>query len=202
MESRRRLPGISWETGNKTAGRGRETRVSGWVFLAAFLAYLALSLLITWPLITETNDHLPGPSNDSLRHYWDGWWTRRALTRDHQLYHTPYLHHPNGISPVSHEAAGFRIVGGLMPEHLVGRVSAYGWVALTEAKDQSARVSVWVTRANMACSPAPSSSKTRSRSCLRPCLALQWSPCAKIQPLAPCMSRSRSWWTPFRPRLA
>ena len=104
--------------------------VPGWALLAAFAAYVSVSLLMTWPLITEMNDHLPGPSNDSLRHYWDGWWIRRALIEGHRLYHTPYLYHPNGVSLVSHNIAWFNVVTRLILEPVLGGVPAYNWSVL------------------------------------------------------------------------
>ena len=53
--------------------------------------------------------NFPGDSNDSLHHYWNGWWVKRALSAGQSPYWTPYLHYPDGLSLVSHDFAWFNI---------------------------------------------------------------------------------------------
>ena len=87
-----------------------------WIDLTIFLVYLGIALGITWPLAVNLDSHFPGDSNDSLHHYWNGWWVKRALSAGESPYWTPYLHYPDGLSLVSHDFAWFNIAIWLILE--------------------------------------------------------------------------------------
>jgi hypothetical protein len=90
-----------------------------------FLAYFALAIGTTWPLVVNLDSHFPGDSNDSLHHYWNGWWVKRALRAGQSPYWTPYLHYPDGLSLVSHDIAWFNVGIWLILEPLLGGIATY-----------------------------------------------------------------------------
>ncbi|MGD2145145.1 MAG: hypothetical protein PVH41_00450 [Anaerolineae bacterium] len=98
-----------------------------WTDLSVLVIYLATALVITWPLAINLDSHFPGDSNDSLHHYWNGWWVKRALNTGQSPYWTPYLHYPHGLSLVSHDIAWFNIGMWLVLEPLLGGYVAYNW---------------------------------------------------------------------------
>jgi hypothetical protein len=100
------------------------------VIVGILLVYLGVAVLMTWPLVLKIRDHLPGPSNDNLHHYWNGWWMRRALGSGQRLHHTPYLHYPDGLSLVSHDIAWFTVVSWIALEPLLGGLLAYNTTIL------------------------------------------------------------------------
>jgi hypothetical protein len=101
-----------------------------WIDLIILLVYLGIALGITWPLAINMDSHFPGDSNDSLHHYWNGWWVKRALGAGQSPYWTPYLHYPDGLSLVSHDFAWFSIGIWLGLEPLLGGLVAYNWGVL------------------------------------------------------------------------
>ena len=116
--------------GSQVGVRRKDKPLRARVCLVVLLAYLGVAVLMTWPLIANVKDHLPGPSNDNLHHYWNGWWMRRALTTGQPLYHTPYLRYPDGISLVSHDIAWFTVVSWMVLEPVLGGLVAYNWTIL------------------------------------------------------------------------
>lgn len=85
---------------------------------------------MTWPLVLSIRDHVPGPSNDNLHRYWNGWWMRRALGSGQPLYHAPYLHYPDELSLVGHGITWFTIVSYIPLEPLLGGLLAYNTTIL------------------------------------------------------------------------
>lgn len=95
-----------------------------------FFAYFAVAIITTWPLITQLATHLPSNSDDTLVHYWNGWWVQQALLNGRFPYETPYLFYPGGISLVTHNIAWLHIIPWLLLEPLLGGVLAYNLVLL------------------------------------------------------------------------
>jgi hypothetical protein len=62
--------------------------------------YLLLTLLLTYPLVTQIGDHVPGTATWSLDEYgyvWNNWWFKFAvLDRGMNPFHTNYLFYPLG----------------------------------------------------------------------------------------------------------
>ncbi|MBN1814001.1 MAG: hypothetical protein JXA14_19345, partial [Anaerolineae bacterium] len=96
-----------------------------WIDLAILLAYLAVAVGITWPLVTEIDVRLAGDTSDTLLHYWNCWWVKQALTSGQSPFYTRYLYYPTGLSLVSQNFAWGNIVAWLLLEPLVGGFVAY-----------------------------------------------------------------------------
>ena len=66
-------------------------------------AYLVLTLVVTYPLVTQLTTAVPGDGSDSWFHYWNLWWVRRAITTLHtNPYFSTEVHHPDGASLLFH----------------------------------------------------------------------------------------------------
>jgi hypothetical protein len=64
--------------------------------------YLALALVMTWPLALYLTRAVPGDAYDSWMNVWNLWWLRRALLTGANPYFTPLLYHPQGASLLLH----------------------------------------------------------------------------------------------------
>ena len=95
-----------------------------------FLVYSLLTLVMTWPVIAQLNTHLIGTGDDMWVHYWNNWWVKQILRQGGNVYHTPLLFHPTGVSLLHHNFAWLNIVIWLLIEPIVGGIAAYNLVHL------------------------------------------------------------------------
>ena len=66
---------------------------------AILLAYLFLTLALTWPLARVLGAAIPGDSFDGWQNFWNLWWVKVALLEQHASpYFTDLLYHPTGVS--------------------------------------------------------------------------------------------------------
>ncbi len=63
------------------------------------VAYLALTLVMAWPLPLNLTTQVPA-GGDALLFLWDIWWFREAADAGTSPFHTTMLYHPNGVSTV------------------------------------------------------------------------------------------------------
>jgi hypothetical protein len=105
--------------------RDQRVKRKRWLDLAILLVYFAVAVGMTWPLVEEIDERLAGATDDTLVHYWNGWWAKQALTTGKSPFYTPYLYYPTGISLVTHNFAWNSIVIWLILEPLVGGLVAY-----------------------------------------------------------------------------
>jgi hypothetical protein len=103
----------------------RHTPRKRWIDLAVLLIYCVVVVGITWPLVAEIDVRLPGDTKDTLLHYWNGWWVKRALTSGQSPFYTRNLYYPEGLSLISQNFAWGNIVAWLLLEPLVGGFVAY-----------------------------------------------------------------------------
>lgn len=74
--------------------------------LLALLGYVALSLLVTWPLLPQFGQAMVGGPGvvftfeDGAQNVWNMWWVARALTSGASPYWTPLLYYPDGVQMV------------------------------------------------------------------------------------------------------
>ncbi len=97
--------------------------ISEWLF--PFGLYLVLACLITWPLITHFQTHLPGSSDDAYMHFWNGWWVQQALHNGQSPFFTKLIFYPDGVNLVTHNFAWFNVLPWLLLEPLLGMIPAY-----------------------------------------------------------------------------
>ncbi|MFQ5666592.1 MAG: hypothetical protein ACE5I7_09190 [Candidatus Binatia bacterium] len=66
------------------------------------LVYLALCLVVTYPLVRHFSTHLAGNRRDLWIYAWDIWWVAKSLTEGHLPFFTRYLYFPHGASLAFH----------------------------------------------------------------------------------------------------
>ena len=66
--------------------------------VVALLGYLALTLLMTYPLARELGRAIPGDGFDGWQNVWNLWWVKRALlVEGTNPYFTRFIDYPNGV---------------------------------------------------------------------------------------------------------
>jgi predicted cobalt transporter CbtA len=100
------------------------------IYACVFFAYALLTLAMTWPAVTQLTTHLLGSGDDMWVHYWNNWWVKRVLQQGINVYYTPLLFHPTGVSLVYHNFAWVNIALWLALEPLTGGIAAYNLVHL------------------------------------------------------------------------
>ncbi|GAK50407.1 hypothetical protein U14_01638 [Candidatus Moduliflexus flocculans] len=81
---------------------------SRWPLLAAFIAFLLLSLVWTHPFITQFSTKMFGIGGDRYIHLWNMWWMNKALVELHvNPLTTDYLFQPAGIDLSFHDYSLF-----------------------------------------------------------------------------------------------
>ncbi len=108
----------------------KDWRRAPWIYGGVFLAYILLTLAMTWPAAGQLGTHLLGSGDDMWVHYWNNWWVKRVLQHGGNVYYTPLLFHPTGVSLVYHNFAWVNIALWLVLEPLTGGVAAYNLVHL------------------------------------------------------------------------
>jgi hypothetical protein len=98
--------------------------------LLPLAGYVLLTLLMTYPVVTDLTTRLVGWGNDPWVHYWNNWWVGEAIERGITPYFTDMLFHPNGASMVFHNFAWLNIVSSLALKPFIGSVGAYNVVFL------------------------------------------------------------------------
>lgn len=125
-----RLTGLGVALESLAVNEPTRTRNSALAWLAAGLVYATAAVLVTWPLALRLNMHLPGPSADTLLHYWNGWWVRHALQTGANPYRCDLLFFPYGVSLVTHNLAWVQIGLWLLLQTLFDGLAAYNLALL------------------------------------------------------------------------
>ncbi len=98
--------------------------------LFAFLGYVLLTLLMTYPLVIHLTTRLVGQGGDPWVHYWNTWWVGKALAEGKIPYYTDMLFYPLGASLVYHNFAWLNIIASLALRPLWGPIGVYNIVSL------------------------------------------------------------------------
>ncbi|MBL7066203.1 MAG: hypothetical protein ISS49_18660 [Anaerolineae bacterium] len=100
------------------------------VHCSLFIAFVCLTLLITYPLPVQLATHLAGDDYDVWARPWATWWTKKAIREDRSLYHTDMLFYPLGISLVYHSFSHVNTLVALLLEPLTGHIAAHNVTVL------------------------------------------------------------------------
>ena len=101
-----------------------------WTIGLAFLLYLILSIVVTWPLLPRIDTTLSGGSTDAMLHYWNGWWVLQAFQEGTSPYSTNLLFHPIGVSLAYQNFAWLSILPWLVLQSAVDGITSYNLVIL------------------------------------------------------------------------
>jgi hypothetical protein len=90
------------------------------------LGYLALTLVMTFPLVTQFGSAIPGDSFDGWQNYWNLWWVKVALLdKITSPWFTDLLYYPTGVSLLFHTLNPFNGVVFLPIQLAFGLLPAY-----------------------------------------------------------------------------
>jgi hypothetical protein len=94
------------------------------------LLYVLVALLLTYPLAFDPHQ-VPNHSRDVWIGLWNDWWFRQALSTGENLFHTPMLFHPQGLSLATHSNSPLFSAVSALWFPLVGRVGSFNFSILT-----------------------------------------------------------------------
>ena len=78
-------------------------RVAAVWHVGVLVVYLALTLVMTWPLAANWTTAIPGDSFDGWQNYWNLWWSKRALIEGvRSSLTTDLLYYPTGVNLYFH----------------------------------------------------------------------------------------------------
>ena len=91
----------------------------------AFLLYIGLTIVMTWPLAAQLGTHIPGFIGDSFVHLWTFEWVRESLLSGQSPFYTDLLFYPQGTTLIFHNIAWLNIFAWLFLRFFVGSATAY-----------------------------------------------------------------------------
>lgn len=92
--------------------------------------YLALAIVVTYPLVLQFGTHIPGDGRDGWQNYWDYWWLRTALASGQNPYRMPLIYAPYGAPLYLHTLNLFNGLLSLPFQLAFGLTAAYNAVVL------------------------------------------------------------------------
>lgn len=99
--------------------------------VAALLGYLLLTLVMTYPLVAQFAQAIPGDSFDGWQNYWNLWWVKMALLVEHtHPWFTDLLYHPTGVGLLFHTLNAFNGFTFLPVQLAWGLIPAYNAVVV------------------------------------------------------------------------
>ena len=98
--------------------------------LLVLLFFTGLTLLMTWPLITQIGSVYAGNNEDLWTFQWDNWWTRYALQHGLNLLYTPVQFYPIGVSLAAHSLSFYNSLLWIPLAALFGDIAAYNLTVL------------------------------------------------------------------------
>ena len=96
--------------------------------LFVLAAYLVVALILTYPLVTQFSDHVPGTTTWSMDEYgyvWNNWWFKHAVfDLNTNPFQTNYLFYPIGTSLVLYTFTLLHVLLGLPIQFAFGLIPA------------------------------------------------------------------------------
>ena len=89
--------------------------------------YLALTLLMTFPLVLSWRSALPAGAGDVWQNYWNFWWWKHCLLNGLNPLQTSMLHFPFGTELVFHTHSPFNQIIAMPVNLLFGQAAAYNF---------------------------------------------------------------------------
>ena len=116
---------MNWVHNNFREGAGR-----WWNRWGMVLAYVLLTLGMTYPVLFRLGSHYVGTGGDLLIFPWNDWWSRKCLLEGRNLFFTTWLFYPRGVSLVYHNFAWLNTALWLPLSPLVGSIAATNLIFL------------------------------------------------------------------------
>lgn len=101
-----------------------------WQAWRPFLAYVFLTLLMTYPAVCRLGRQVLGSGPDTWIFWWNNWWVKQALTAGVSVWSTKYLFFPHGVSLAYHSFSWLNTALWLLLEPFLGDIAAYNLTVL------------------------------------------------------------------------
>jgi len=99
--------------------------------IIALVGYLVLTLIMTFPLVTEFSTAIPGDGFDGWQNYWNLWWVKKALLDlGTNPFFCDYVYYPTGASLYFHTLNIFNGLLTVPVQALFGWTVAYNFVVV------------------------------------------------------------------------
>ncbi len=99
--------------------------------IIALVGYLVLTLIMTFPLVTEFTTAIPGDGFDGWQNYWNLWWVKKALLDlGTNPFFCDYVYYPTGASLYFHTLNIFNGLLTVPVQALFGWTVAYNFVVV------------------------------------------------------------------------
>jgi len=99
--------------------------------MIALTSYLALTLIMTFPLVTEFTTAIPGDGFDGWQNYWNLWWVKKALLDlGTNPFFCGYVYYPTGASLYFHTLNIFNGLLTVPAQGIFGLTVAYNFVVV------------------------------------------------------------------------
>jgi len=76
--------------------------------------YLAVAVLMTWPVAAHLGDRIAGYPADNHLYVWTPWVFRQEVLSDLDPWHTTYIYYPDGISLALHALIVTKTIPGVL----------------------------------------------------------------------------------------
>ena len=97
---------------------------------AAFVSYLVLTLVFTYPLVLHIGDSVMWGSPDLWHTMWNMWWVKQSLTSGGNLYFSNIMLYPTGV-PVTFQPFSFiNSIPAILLQQVFGLVTTYNLLVL------------------------------------------------------------------------
>lgn len=101
----------------------RATRLAPW--MASLAAYLALTILFTWPLVLRMSSALPHDLGDPVLATWILWWNAHATPLTERWWNAPYFWPTSGVTTFSEHLLGISLLTTPLMRFGASPVTAY-----------------------------------------------------------------------------
>ena len=99
--------------------------------ILVLLAYVLLTVVMTWPVTARLGTHLAGGRDDLRHHQWNFWWVKKSIMEGYNPFYTHLLYHPHGVSLVYNSMAWLSIAAWLPLQAIIGNNAAYNLIFMT-----------------------------------------------------------------------
>ncbi len=100
------------------------------LYTIALVGFIALAIILTWPIAGQLGTHIPGSEGDAWVHLWTFNWVKESFLNGNNLFYSNLTFYPVGTSLVTHNFAWLQILLWLPLQEIFGMGSAYSLVFL------------------------------------------------------------------------
>ena len=93
--------------------------------LAAMGFYLAIAVLMTWPVAIHLSSRIAGYAADNYLYVWTPWVFRQEVLSDLNPLHTTYIYYPDGISLALHALIVTKTIPGVLLQAFFSPVATF-----------------------------------------------------------------------------